>query len=162
MCRGRPLASKVLWWLIEANLDIALNNFCTFITYNSDPSPRKLKGRYFKYNYNLYFSLFQVIYAANLDDLFKNTHTCKIKATEVDEMENFRYINWYVIVSHWKKIWETKTNFLRRSTCTIWESFLDLEVNRNTSHNFQRCHPGTFIPLGMENLQIIFILGRVL
>lgn len=41
-------------------------------------------------------------------------------------------------------------------------NLLDLEVNRNTSHNFQRCHPGTFIPLGMENLQIIFILGRVL
>lgn len=41
-------------------------------------------------------------------------------------------------------------------------NLLDLEVNRNTSHNFQRCHTGTFIPLGMENLQIIFILGRVL
>lgn len=25
-------------------------------------------------------------------------------------------------------------------------NLLDLEVNRNTSHNFQRCHPGTFYP----------------
>lgn len=128
MCRGRPLASKVLWWLIEANLDIALNNFCTFITYNSDPLPRKLKGRYFKYNYNLYYSLFKVIYAANLDDLFKNTHTCKIKATEVDEMENFRYINWYVIVSHWKKNLRNENQFLTEihmydlGIFSIWKS----------------------------------------
>lgn len=72
------------------------------------------------------------------------------------------YVNTDVIVFLWKKIWETKTDFLRRSTCMIWESFLDLKVNRNTSHSFQCYHPGTFIPLGMENLQILFILRRVL